>query len=473
MLLLYSILFFYILEYSFELFESHIMIFSLSAVLYFFLLEILKYIFQIEVSPGLDSINHYDLPQNRSHIVSCAIIHEKFDPIMVSNTIKERAFIHPLYEKLKKVMKTRFLIDYWTYTDHFNIDDHIEIVLKHFKTHDDLYLFMTSHCSEKQFPANKPKWKIYLLINVFDGYSAIIQKFHHAIGDGVAIMSYSFNLADCGNYMMVNLPKLKTWHRILLTPFGLLKALYFTIFYLFQKRDDNNFKKVPLCGVKNGFGSLKFDMKQMKAYSKKLNVNLNDVIIALINQSIRNCHQNTFHEPLNEFKIFVAASLRGLPKPGDHFPLTNLTNFLTLSDFPHIKSTFEHLIREYHQILRALKNNYDMYFRGFYVEFLAALAPKSFSLFLTNLVTDKSSCIFTSVPGPVKPITMFGHEIQDLFFFVNSPGLVAILINVFTYHDKLSVCCLADNSTGLKAKEFIEELEKLITNEILNNTSIK
>ena len=473
MLLLYSFLFAYCLEYNFEIFQFHLLIIFFSVVFYFLILETLKYIFGIEISPGLDSLNHYDLTQNRSHIVSCAIIHKKFDPIKVSNIIKKRAFMHPLYEKLKKVMKTKFFIDYWTYVDNFNIDDHIEIVSKPFKSYDDLYYFMTSHCSEIPFPANKPKWKIYLLINVFEGDSALIQKFHHAIGDGIAVMSYTFNLADTGNYKMVDLPKLKTWHRILLTPFGLLKTLYFTIFYLFQKRDNNSFKKVPLCGTKNGFGSLRFDMKQMKAYSKKLGVNLNDIILALINQSLRNCHQNTYNESLAEFKIFLAASLRGLPKPGDHFPLTNLTNFLTLSEFPHIKSTFENLIHEYHQILRSLKNNYDMYFRGFYVEFLAAIAPKSFSLILSNIVTDKSSCIFTSVPGPLQPITMFGYEIQDLFFFVNSPGLVAILINVFTYHDKLSVCCIADDSTGLKTKEFIGELEKLITNEILNNPLIK
>lgn len=133
-------------------------------------------------------------------------------------------------------------------------------------------------------------------------------------------MSYTFNLADCGNYMMVKLPKIKTWHRILLTPIGLLKALYYTMFYLIQKRDSNEFKKEPLCGKKSGYGSLKFDMKILKDYSKKMGVNLNDVILSLINQSLRKCHQETYKKPLDEFKIFVAASLRGLPKPGDHFP---------------------------------------------------------------------------------------------------------------------------------------------------------
>ena len=430
---------------------------------------LLKRLFGIEVSAGLDSINHYDLPENRSHIVSCALFHEKIDPVTVLSIIKERAFIHPLYEKLKKVMKTRFLIDYWTYVDNFNIDDHLQVVTKKFKDLSDLYEFMTSHASEKKFVENKPKWKIFILLNVFTKQSAVILKFHHAIGDGVAVMSYSFNLADCGNYIMVNLPKIKTWHRILLAPIGLIKAAYFTAFYLLQKRDDNKFKKVPLCGKKQGFGSLKYDMKEFKSYAKRMDVKPNDVILALINQSLRTCYQETYKDSLNEFKIFLAASLRGLPKPGDHFPLTNLTNFLTLNDFPHVKSSLEDLIRRYHDILNALKANYDFYFRGFYVELLNALAPKSLSLYLTNLVTDKSSCIFTSVPGPVKNITMFGYEIDDMFFFVNSPGMVAIMINVFTYHDKLSVCCLADESTGLNTKRFIQEFENLATNVILKD----
>ena len=473
MLLLYCILAFYFLDYQFKFFDSHILILSLSVAFYFILLRALKTIFGIEISPGLDSLTHYDLTQNRSHIVSCALFEERIDPFKVASMIKDRAFMNPLYEKLKKVMKTHFFIDYWTYVDNFNIDDHIEIVSTPFATQDDLFIFMTGHASEKAFPLNKPKWKIFILINVFDGHSAIILKFHHAIGDGIAIMTYSFNLADCGNYKMVNLPKIKTWHRILLTPLGLLKALYFTSYYLVQKRDENCFKKVPLCGLKNGFASLKFDMKVLKAYAKKIGVNINDVILALVNKSFRNCHQDAYNEPLNEFKIFVAASLRGLPKPGDHYTLTNLTNFLALSEFPHITSNFQTLIKKYHTILSKLKSSYDVYFRGFYVELLSALAPKSFSLFLSNIVTDKSSCIFTSLPGPMQAITMFGYEVHDMFFFVNSPGLVAILVNVFTYHDKLSVCCLADNNTGLNAKKFVAELEGLITNEIINSSDLK
>lgn len=468
MLLLYCIISFYLLDYILSLSFQNISLIIFSIVLYFFIIWSLKKFLGIEISSGLDSISHYDLPQNRSHIVSCAIINEKIDPITISEQIKERAFLHPHYEKLKKVMRTRFLIDYWTYVERFNIEDHIQIVTRKFKSLDDVYAFMTSHASEKGFPESKPKWKIFILINFLQKKSAVILKFHHAIGDGVAVMSYTFNLADCGNYMMVKLPKINTLHRILLTPFGLLKALYYTIFYLIQKRDENEFKIKPLCGKKNGFGSLKFDMKLLKAYSKKLGVNINDIILAVINHSLRKCHQTTHQKSLEEFKIFVAASLRGLPKPGDHFPLTNLTNFLTLDEFPHNNnSLFEELIRKYHVILSKLKKNYDIYFRGFYVDLLCALAPKSYSLFLTNLVTDKSSCIFTSVPGPIKPISMFGYEVEDLFFFVNSPGLVAILINVFTYHDKLSICCLADESTGLEAKMFIQELESLISKEIV------
>jgi len=473
MLLFYCLIFLYSLDYTFQLLNSHIIMIIFSIALYFILIFLLKKLFGVEISPGLDSISHYDLLENRSHIVSCAIFKEKIDPETVISLIRDRAFLHPHYEKLKKVMKTRFLIDYWTYADHFNIEDHTQVITNKFSDLGDLYEFMTAHASEKKFPNNKPKWKIFILENVFKSQSAVILKFHHAIGDGVAVMSYSFNLADCGNYIMVNLPKIKTWQRILLAPMGLLKAAYFTVFYLVQKRDDNKFKKVPLSGKKQGFGSLKFNMKELKAYSKKIGVNLNDIILALVNQSLRNCYLETYKDPLNEFKIFLAASLRGLPKPGDHFPLTNLTNFITLSEFPHVKSSFEELIKTYHKLLNALKSNYDFYFRGFYVEFLNAVAPKSFSLFLTNLVTDKSSCIFTSVPGPVKPITMFGNEIEDMFFFVNSPGLVAIMVNVFTYHDKLSLCCLADESTGLDTKKFINVFEGLITNEILNNPIMK
>lgn len=473
MLLFHCLLLMFVLEYHFSLLNSYILLLFLSLALYFFIDWFLRFFWGIEISAGLDSITHYDLEENRSHIVSCAIFKERIDPLKVSSIIKERAFTHQVYEKLKKVMKTYFFIDYWTYADHFNIEDHIEIISKKFDSLDDLYGFMTLHASEKAFPTDKPKWKIFILINLFNGQSAVIEKFHHAIGDGVALMSFTFHLADCGDYTTVNLPKINTWHRVLITPIGLIKALYFTLFYLFQKKDVNKFKKVSLSGQKSGFGSLKFDLKLLKEYSKKLGVNLNDVILALINQSLRNCYHERYHDTLCEFKIFVAASLRGLPKPGDHFPLTNHTNFLTLEEFPHVKSSFEQLINKYHSILKTLKQSYDIYFRGFYIELVSALIPKSYSLFIANLATDKSTCIFTSVPGPIKTISMFGYEVENLFFFVNSPGLVAILINVFTYNEKLSICCLADKSTGLETKNFIQELERVFEMEVINSPIMK
>ena len=171
MLLTYCLIFLYFFEYQFSLFNSYLLLILCSLALYFFVEWFLRFSFGIEISAGLDSISHYDLPENRSHIVSCAILQQPIDPIKVSAIIKERAFVHPVYEKLKKVMKTHLFIDYWTYADHFNIEDHIEVVSKKFGFLDDLYQFMTIHASEKAFPTHKPKWKIYILINFLVSYT--------------------------------------------------------------------------------------------------------------------------------------------------------------------------------------------------------------------------------------------------------------------------------------------------------------
>lgn len=226
-----------------------------------------------------------------------------------------------------------------------------------------------------------------------------------------------------------------------------------------------SFKKNSSIGKKNGFCSLEFSLQEFKDFSKSHKVNLNDIIMAVINEGLRNYHQNKFKEPLNEFKIFLAASLRDLPRPDKPLSLNNKTNFISLEEFPH-NEDFMEAAKDYHKTLNSLKSSYDIYFRGFYVDLVCAILPLQFALWMTKIVTDNYSCIFTSVPGPVKKIQMFGYDISELFFFVNSPGLVSFIINVFTYNNQISFCCFTDEATGINSKELVNEFKEVINREI-------
>ena len=76
-------------------------------------------------------------------------------------------------------------------------------------------------------------------------------------------------------------------------------------------------------------------------------------------------------------------------------------------------------------------------------------------------ITGTYSAIFTSVPGPITPITLFGYEIKDIFFVVSGIGMMRIICNILTYNGRVSMAILADESTGINCKEFVEEFAKV------------
>lgn len=119
-----------------------------------------------------------------------------------------------------------------------------------------------------------------------------------------------------------------------------------------------------MTGKKNAHCSMEFSLSQFKRFAHENNITLNDAIMAVVNKGLRNYHFQKFGKELKEFKIFFAASLRGLPQTGQHLELKNDTNFVSLEEFPHEESNFMNIAKLYHKMLIKMKYSYDVYFRG-------------------------------------------------------------------------------------------------------------
>ena len=74
-----------------------------------------------------------------------------------------------------------------------------------------------------------------------------------------------------------------------------------------------------------------------------------------------------------------------------------------------------------------------------------------------NYITSLHSGIFSSVPGPLTEINLFGYNVKDIFFFVSTTGNNRSVFTILTYNNKFNFGCFTDESTGIKSKELIEE----------------
>ena len=402
---------------------------------------------------------HADTEINRSHIVSCCLTPEKIDVEDVIKIIKERAFLQKSHEKLKMIFTSRLGVQYWRKDPNFSLNDHIEVVDRKFSNLDELNDFLHMHAAEVNFPQKQPEWRFFILPNCPENQSGFVMKIHHSLGDGLSLMNYAFNLGDTKEYKLIEMKKFSRCQKLLIYIIGIWEALKFAKVVFGRKKDSNNFMKKPMTGKKSSYGSCGFDMRSIKNFAKTNGYSVNDVFLALLSKTFQRYHQRVYNEELKQCSIMIAASTRPMPLKGEVYPLENKISFLPQDLY--FDENLEKCINRYNKNIKSSKLSYGIYIQQLAAKIFYHLSLRSLNEFFMKYITGTYSAIFTSVPGPITPITLFGYEIKDIFFVVSGIGMMRIICNILTYNGRVSMAILADESTGINCKEFVEEFAKV------------
>lgn len=468
MLFWYSLLLSFIIQYilidfgNFYLFALAFFLFILSKLL-------LPILFNIEFAAPLDTIIHFENPYNFSYIIACCKIDGGINTETMIKEIKTRTFIHPYYNKLKKILISRFGVYYWKECENFSVNNHIEVLNFELKNDDELYEFMNTHISEIKFPNERPKWKIFIAPNLPNKTSGIIIKIHHGITDGLSLMSYLLNLGDSKEYALINLKKIKPWQYIPIFLFGFIGASRFLMDLIRRRKNVNCFTEKQMTGKKNSYCSNPLALQPIKNYCKLNDVSLNEIFLAMLSVAVANYHQKEFSHNLNEFSVMIAASLVPIAKKNEFIPLTNKTTFLYQDFIFREEDKILDLAREYHKSLENSKKSNSIYFQTLGGKFIHEFLFSYFNEFLMNYITGLYSGIFSSVPGPTTQISLFGYDVKDVFFFVSTPGCNRNVFNILTYNNQFNFGCFTDESTGIKSKELVQEFTRIANNLIKLN----
>lgn len=435
----------------------------IQAFIIFFILKFILNLFQIEIAASADALSLYTTEKNVTNIVCVSTISAETNiPDLVAN-MKKNAFLHKNFEKLKKVIKYKFGLWYWTYCSTFNIENHIEVLKEGF-TDEELYNFMSKHASEITFSDDKPYWKAYIAPKMKSNKTAMIFKIHHSLGDGVSLMSYLLTVSQNKNVQYIKLTKIKGFQWIPIYIIGFFKIIMFFINLHTKRADDNEFKKKPLTGVKNGYCSQALPLLKIREYAKLNKVSINDTILAMISNSLMEVHHDKYNLPLKEFSLLIAASLRPFPTDKQIYPISNNINFLIHPLLLNKNDNFDNYVKKFSKSFSVLKTSYDIYCQALLVELLYNIFPTKILAANADILTLKNSAVFSSVPGPLHKINLYGSEVDSLFFIVNSIMYNPIVMNVITYNEKFVVSILVDESTGINSKEFIENFNKKYEN---------
>lgn len=459
----------FLLSYSFSwvLNFSFLSVFLASILFYFLVRALLFRCFSIEIST-IDSAFNDSGSKNRPFLIGCSIIDGFSNFPFIKSETSSRMNLSPHYQKLQKILKTRFGIDYWTFCESFSINNQISL-LPNFPSKEALIDWMSSQAS-LDLPPLHPKWQLYVVERLGNDKSAVIVKIHHTYGDGLSILSFFLNLGNAENVKFVTLPKIDKMYFYFLYPYGLIKALIWANQQVNKlKRDRNRFVEKPITGNLRAFSSNALELQKCKEFAKNNGVSINEVLLSLMIRTFQKYHQKKFQEPLKEFKVFIASSLRAVPQQLEAIPMENNSNFVVLDRIPTPERDFKCFLQEIHLEARfLLKASMDFYFRGVSSELSYAVMPKAFNLKIVNQLTRNISCVFTNVPGPLEKITLFGKVVDEMFFFTGGMNDTGLVTTILSYGGKLIFSCAADESYGIDVKELVGGFEGLFREEIGN-----
>jgi hypothetical protein len=383
--------------------------------------------------------------------------------------------------KLRQNFGSFLGVGYWKNFNSFEIKDHVKI-LQIKKNQDEIYEFMNQHANQIPFEPSKPKWNIFVFKDDQDR-NVLIWKLHHSLGDGISIISSMLYLGNCHNIKTVRINTAKRSLKAFL--WGIPQICIFFANLLCLSVANTMWNREKSQGKILSYRSKNLDFRELKYYARKNKILINDVIISLISTTFHRLYERKFGRKLDSLKIFIAASLRKIPNKPGSIALSNKINFFIQKlqetewkdpnspnlhgSFDHSRNILSHFLKNatfFHHELKKMKSSLVLLFQSFLTKLIYGFLPVFCTHSLIASITKKIFVVFSSLPGPLEKVKLYGEEVEDVFFFVNGLQNMRIVLNVMSYDGKINLGVTSDSGCGVKAKEFVQTFEEIYGEEV-------
>jgi hypothetical protein len=234
-------------------------------------------------------------------------------------------------------------------------------------------------------------------------------------------------------------------------------AWYLCVTYWESKRPDKNCIKKDrnyLSGVMKAGVTETISMKKAKEVSKKMGATFNDMVMALVSQTLAQ-----YFKQKKDESTYVTASLPfsfGCI-PHDHDEYTYGNSFSSCCLYLELKENFDDAIEEARKKSNFLKKS--LLPAGFYTMtwLYNAIMPVKWASHIYDTSGKKQSILVSNVPGYVKPVKYFGGCPAKRFISLGTgSGNLATTINVISVTKRAQMTVTSDISQIEDLTAFIE-----------------
>ena len=366
---------------------------------------------------------------------------------------------------------------YWEDDPYFDIDNHIFRIGLPSPGDEATLKDMISKLASRPLDKSKPLWEFHLVENLEGGGSFLIVRLHHAIADGIALMSVLMSLCDvdpdapwpkaesekahrrrgrlvrslfhpAASFFAATKTMAGEGRSMLTNPDHLLKRA--SQAKAFAERlarlallppDSKTLFKGKLRRKKVVAWTPDLPLEDVKRIKTAFGVTVNDVLMAVVAGGLRRyllARGKRVPKSLN-IRAMVPVNLRPL---SEATKLGNSFGLVVMSLPLGIHSPLDRVM-EVKRRMDDLKNSPEAVV-GYTLLEIMGMTPAQIENLLVQFFAMKSTLVLTNVPGPQQPLYFAGSPIERIMFWVPQSGRLGMGVSIFSYAGMVNIGVMTD-----------------------------
>jgi WS/DGAT/MGAT family acyltransferase len=389
-----------------------------------------------------------DRPTNLMAITSLLWTATPIDPDRLRSLIGERIVArYPVFRQRPVLRGGPVRWGYWADDPDFDLDRHVRVAPM--PGAGDRAALQEYVAAQRSVPLDRdhPLWTVHLLQG-FGGGSALVQRYHHAMADGIRLTQVMLGILDpldgetadsapplvgARGPVYAGRSRLEPVRSVLNTAGSVVKmGLWTNPVTALAGRPD-----VP----KTAAWGDPVPLSLLHDLAVRTSTSVNDVCTTLVSGAVARylvgAPGGSRLAPGDEdLAWMVPVNLDALDRDppaelGNHFALV-------LAVLPHGPATFREPLAEVHRRIARIRDSWEP-MMNFALSRAIAVSPSLLGTALSRFLTAKTVGVLTNVPGPRAPMTLAGAVVDGVVGWAPSSGPQTMTVCIFSYAGDVTV----------------------------------
>ena len=319
---------------------------------------------------------------------------------------------------------------------------------------------LVGRLASRPLPTDRSPWQLLFVPRFGDGGSAIINRIHHVMGDGIGLVGVLLSLMDTSPTGGQLMPAVvdrggKPPNKLALAAKAALAGPAILAQKAFWSRDRSGMRGPSLGGEKRVAWTPPIPVERVKTLKNRLGCTLNDVLVSCVAGAFRSHSKRHDGYAMDQLQVTMPVNVRSASEPPS---MGNKFAAVLLSLPVHLADPLERLAETKRRMDR-LKRSVEPFSTYGIVRVTLATLPYAVSRKLLDFYADKCSCVLSNVPGPQETLYLAGRRLRGMLFWVPQRSEIGIGVSILSFAGELRLGVIADTVLVPNPSELVAAFE--------------